>query len=500
MSLKSHVRFLRPLRSLIVMAPYAWVAMNLGQYQAHLDVRTARFNALAVALPLLLGIAIAGAAHEPMHRPFALLLPDLRRRQRRAAGISVLVAAFAATCAACWVDPTVPPLATFGLSGGLCALPCLDQHRRLRGMAGVLTACLSWIAVGIVPGAGLAAAMKVTPGLFLLGGWAIAAASVGQGFSRASARARAGTLFIAYQTVAFSLLFRPGMLARWQAEVARQWNRQTAGAAPPGRDWPARQVGPSAREWARVFWHANFGARRRGSYVQVQLAFAAIILVNLLLLPGIAAIFGGSGYWRTLAQCAAPDVANFGSAVDTGVGAVAMLLHPGIAAMIALMILRPQLAYPISREQLARTAYCQALTQWVSALLGPTAAVLLASLAGQIVSGQALPGYGLPALFATDLVLAVLLPLLVATGTVSRPSRRLLCAAPLLLAILLTAFTRPLWSPTLLTWPGMAIMFSASAGSQWLLWQRLRKEYATKDLVFESGRVDPLGFGTAQPH
>lgn len=97
-------------------------------------------------------------------------------------------------------------------------------------------------------------------------------------------------------------------------------------------------------------------------------------------------------------------------------------------------------------------------------------------------------------------MLAVLLPLLVATGTVSRPSRRLLCAAPLLLAILLTAFTRPLWSPTLLTWPGMAIMFSASAGSQWLLWQRLRKEYATKDLVFESGRVDPLGFGTAQPH
>ncbi|MBI3886233.1 MAG: hypothetical protein HY302_10960 [Opitutae bacterium] len=500
MNLLVYFRFLRPLRSLVVVAIYTVIAWGWGEHLLRLDPATAKFIALAVALPLLLGFFIAGAAHEPMHRPFAAVLPNLRRRQRTVAAVSVFVAAIAATCGATWIAPTVPPVATFGLAVALAAALCLDRHQRLGGQAGGLAAFLVWLVIVWAVGPKLAVAMSVAPWLFLLGGLAVGAASLVRGFSRESARARAGTLFVAMQTNIFAHFLHRGMVARWQAEVLAQHARKKSGRSSTGRDWTVRSVGATTRDWMRVFWHASFGGRLRGSFLDTHLKFAAAVLVNAFALPGLARIFGQTEYWAPLARLAAPEAVRVAENVGAGIEVFAMYLHPSMAALIALLLLRPQLAYPISRTRLARVACGQAAVQWIAALVVPAATIFPASLVGQLVSGRTLPGYGLPALLAVDLALAALLPLLVATSTDRRPTLRILAAVPIFGALMLVAFTRPYWGTWILSPLGVASALAAIAGGQWLVWQRFHRQYATEDLTLEPGFMDPRALSTRRPH
>ncbi len=501
MNLLVYLRFLRPLRSLVVVAIYTLLAELWGKSLLGLETVTSSFLALAVALPLLLGFFVAGAALEPMHRPFALVLPNIRRRQRANAAVSVLIAAVVATCGATWwANATVSPVATFGLACALSALPCLDRHQRLGGQAGGLAAFLGWLSTCWVIGPKLALAMNTIPWLFLLGGLGICAASLVQGFSRGSFRARADILFIAYQTNFSSYLFHRGMVARWQAEVMAHRNRQKTSRSAPGRDWVVRSIGASSIDWMRVFWHANFGARKQGSFLNVQLGFAAAILVYTFTLLGIIYFIGQKDIWAILAQLAAPDPKMFTTKTAAGVGVNFMLLLPGMAMVCASLTLRPQLAYPISRLRLARVVFWQAVVQWTAALVVPATTIFLVSLVGQIISGHFLPGYGLPALLAVDLPLAVLLPLLVATGTVRRPTFRLLATVPIAIAIISAGVTRPHLSGYVLSLPGILGMLGSIAASQWLLWHRLHRQYATSDLTLGTGFVNPLALGTITPH
>ena len=488
MNLLVYLRFLRPLRSLVVVAICTLYAGWLwGQNVLHLDHAAAWFDALAVALPLLLGFFIAGAAHEPMHRPFALVLPNIRRRQRAAAAVSVLIAAFAATCGAIWVVPTVSPVATFGLACAFSALPCLDRRQWLYGMAGGLAAFLCWLLLGVVAGAKLTLVLNAAPWLFLLGGMAISVASLARGFSRESLRIRSGTLFISYQTGFCSHLFHRGMVARWQAEVLAHRNRQGKGPSPAGRDWTVRSVGTTSLDWMRVFWHAKFGARKRNSFLHMQLIFAVMTLGAVAVLPGVAYYFGKKDYWAVLAQCAAPDMNMFTEGAIVGIGINFMMILPGMAMLCTMALVTPQLAYPISRVRLARVVFWQSVAQWAVALVVPVTSLFIASLLGQFMSGQFRPGYGLPALLAIDLSLAVLLPLMVAAGTVRGPVLRIITAVPVGMAIFLAVFSRPSWGSYILTLPAVLGVLAATAAGQWLLWHRLHRDYATADLTLDTG-------------
>ncbi len=478
------LRFLRPLRSLAVIGCYTFLAGLEGPLLFQLDPGTSRFIALAVALPLLLGIFIAGAVHEPMHRPFALLLPGLRRRQRTAASVSVLIAALAATCAATWAAPAVSPLATFGLVCALVALPCLARHHRLLGQVGGFTGFLIWLGTGVIAGPKLASAMNAAPSLFLLAGLVISTASLMQGFSRESLRIRAHTLFMAYQTHFCSYLFHRGMVAGWQAEVLAQRNRQGKAPVAAGRDWTVRSVGATSLDWMRVFWHAKFGARRGNSFLRVQLAFSAMTLIYAAVLPALMVFLDHKEYWPALARLAASDP----KITDAGLKPLAMMLQPGMAMLFAMQFAPAlQLTYPLSRERMARVVFWQSLVQWTTALVFPATMILLASVIGQMRSGQFLPGYGLPALLAVDLSLAVLLPLLVAVGTVRRVGLRILALVPIGMAILLAAFSHPQWSEQALTLPGILLVLAATSAAQWLLWHRLHRDYATADLTSDTG-------------
>ena len=486
MSLRVYLRFLRPLRSLVVVACFTFAVWAYsGQMVLHLDLLTAKFMALSVALPLLLGIFIAGAAHEPMHQPFALTLPNIRCRQRTSAAVSLLIAALAVMGTSRWITPTVAPLATFGLAGGLIALPCLDRRQYLAGTAASWAAFLICLLTCILVGAKLAVAMNAAPWLFLLAGLAFASACLAQGFSRSSLRIRANTLFQSHQTLLCSYsVFDLPMIASRQAEIRANRIRQNPNDQIQGRDWTVRTVGTTALDWIRVISHATFGSRKHSSFLGVQLHNAALTFGMIIGLSWAAHFFCGLEYWVFLAQL--PELnPNLATSVATA-GALtgAILIQPIMAKLCASQLLSLQIAYPISRDRLAHVVFVQTTTRWVAALLVPSAVIFIVSLLGQVVSGRFLSGLGAPALLSLNLFLAVLLPLVVTANTSRRAIYRFGAESLFIAAVVLSASSGNHWSNTLFTLPGILIVLVAVAASQWLLWHRLHRHFATTDLVF----------------
>ena len=484
MNLRTYLRFLRPVRSLLVIA-LCWVIIpDCEQSWFHFDSATSWFLAVATALPLLFGFAIAGAAHEPMHRAVFPLLPDGPRHLRRATLLAVAVFAFAVTCVVAYVEPSVPPLATLGLAGGLIALPCINRHRLLGGAAGIATGICGWMIFNLPAGGLLRPAMMAAPWAFLLGGFALTAASLAWGFSRRHLRQRAEIPYLSLQSNLFSNLFHPRVTARWVEEVALYRSHRAKKDPPVSRDWRIRSVGSSTRAWMQVFWHAFAGRRRRNNFFTMQLALVFPVIVWGL----IMALFPGNSHpvsdgWQNLAALAAsPPIRPHSPAAGSG-WILGALLQFGAAAFSFSMVPPPQLAYPISRERLARVAFGLSLVQLVVALTLPGAAIFFLSLLGQTASGHFLPGYGLPSIVATDLALAVGLPLLACTDSLSRSAARILWAVPVVIATLVGVLASVFWMPYVLTFSGIAVAALVASASVGLLRQCLRRHYRTCDLI-----------------
>jgi uncharacterized membrane protein YhaH (DUF805 family) len=486
MTLRTYLRFLRPVRSSLVIAVYTSVAFLWEHTLFGFDKVTSLFLALATALPLLLGIAIAGAAHEPMHRAFFLLLPDGPRHLRNATLLVIAVFAFAVCCAVAYVETSVPPLASLGLAAGLMALPCINRNR-LGGIEGWLVAFCGWAVFNLAAGGLLRRAMMAAPWAFLLGGCAVTAASLAWGLSRRHLRQRAGIPFISAPSMFFSCLFHSRIQARWMDEVALYRGRRAKKNSPTGRDWPVRSVGSSTRAWMQVFWHAFAGRRRRNTFLTVQLTVVAPVIVCGLIIPLLVGFlvfhsYTTADYWRSLAALASPDWKQSKLSLVGFGGFMGGIMQALIAAFSLLMTPPPQLAYPISRKRQARVVFGLSLVQLASALVLPATSVFLLSLLGQIVSGQFLPGCGLPSIVAIDLVLAVGLPLLACAGSMRGSVGRILWAIPFAFAILAAVFTRSSWMPYVLTVPGVAVTALVASASVGLLWLSLRRYYRTCDL------------------
>ena len=484
MTLRTYLRFLRPVRSLLVIAFYTWIAFLAEYSWFHFDKATSCFLALSTALPLLLGIAIAGASHEPMHRPFFPLLPDGPRHLRRVTLLVMAVFAFAVSCAVAYVETSVPPLATLGLAAGLIALPCINRHRLLGGAAGALAAIGGWMIFNLTVGGLLRPAMKAAPWAFLLGGFALAAASFAFGFSRRYLRQRAATLFISLQSSVFSYLFHPRLTARQTEEIALCRGRRGKKDLPVARAWPVRSVNSSTRAWMQVFWHAFAGRRRRNNFFTIQLTLIAPVIVWGLFM----ALFTGNSHtvsdgWQSLATLASAEPIRPHSPAVGSSWVWGWIMQAGAAGFTFLMVPAPQLAYPISRERLARVVFRLSLVQLAAALTLPGAAIFLLSLLGQMGSGHFLPGLGVPSIVATDCALAVGLPLLACTDSLSRSAARILWAVPVVIAILVAVPACIFWMPYVLTFPGIAVAALVAAASVGLLRLCLRRHYRTCDLI-----------------
>ena len=484
MTLRTYLRFLRPVRSMLGIA-LCWVIISDCEPSwFHFDSATSWFLALATALPLLLGFAVAGAAHEPMHRAFFPLLPDGPQRLRRAALLAVAVFAFAVTCAVAYVEPSVPPFASFGLAGGFIALPCINRHRLLEGAAGAIGTIGGWMIFNLTAGGLLRPAMKAAPWAFLLGGFVVAAASLAWGFSRRHLRQRTESLFISLQSSVFSYLFHPRLTARLTEEIALCRNRRAKKDPPVSRDWPMRSVGSSTRAWMRVFWHAFAGRRRRNNFLTIQLTLIAPVIIGGVIM-GLS--FGNShtasDYWQSLAALtsSAPTRPHASAASPNWIWGG--LMQAGAAAFSFLMVPPPQLAYPISRERLARVVFGLSLVQLAAALTLPGTVIFLLSLLGQTGSGHFLPGYGLPRIVAIDLVLAVGLPLLACTDLFGHSVLRLFWAVLVVIAIFVAVPACIYGMPHVLTFSGIAVAALVASLSVGFLWLCLRRHYRTCDLI-----------------
>ncbi|MBC7368538.1 MAG: hypothetical protein H7343_17295 [Undibacterium sp.] len=484
-ALIAHLRFLRPLRSVLIVAFYT---MCSWAFSSESDAATRRLITLVTTLPLLLGMVISGAVHEPMHRPLAQLLPGLRQRQRYTAAATIFLCALAIAHGV-HLDTPFSPFAAFGLAAALTALPCLSRHHRLHDSLTLLAALiLLWFLRSRSAISDLGVAMTTAPWLFVVCGLAVTWACLALGFSRASVRARAHIPFVAYQTQLFSHLFRAKVSALWRDElaVARRSRRQGHPTA-AGRNWTVCTVGPRSLDWLRVLWHANLGVAKHGSILQINLLAAGLTLGFAVVLPLRALMKGTTEYWPTVAQITTP---NFGSGVS------AVMLHPGACMLCSLMLFSQIIPLPISRARLARVMFWQATAQWAAALIVPFIAIFLVSLIGQAMSRQLLPNFGLSPLFAMNAALAVLLPLLTAAGTTHRGGLHILFATPVVVTVMVLAFTRSSWSPYLLSPLGILSLLPLIAASQWLLWHRLHRHYATADLHLNNTFIHPLVFGT----
>ena len=95
MNTRLYLCLLRPGRTLAVLAMYGWLAWCWLHFLFGLPDAAARFLALAVIIPALLGGLLIGPIHEAMHRTFFPLLPGARLALRRWHGISLSVGGLA---------------------------------------------------------------------------------------------------------------------------------------------------------------------------------------------------------------------------------------------------------------------------------------------------------------------------------------------------------------------------------------------------------------------
>lgn len=475
-----HLRVLRPLRSLAIAAFYAFMSYTWAKTWFSLAPADAQLFTFAVSLPLLCGVFIAAAAHEPMHRSFAFLLPGLWLRQLRAAAIDCIVlAASVAALVSLIVDPNASPLGVFGLVFGLSAALNADRRQLWGGTASGMCALIGWTAAGYFGGASLLALLREAPLVCLVIGLAVGTLGLARGFSREAARARAHTLFVSWQTAIFSHLFHRGMVQKWQAEVLAKQQLRTK--TKPGLEWSTARFAATVDGWRATLWHAQFGARgRRGSFLAVHGSLALACVAGTLAGTITTRLLDGRhDLWVGLAQCIGPNLrATQTPAAVGGGGAIGMML-PVFVTLAAALQLTPQIPYPISRRMLARVAFSHALRQSLAAFTLPALGLFLVSLAGQLASGQVRPAYGLPALVSVLLPLVALLPYLMTCATLRAPWARIAVAVPLGLAMTLIALLRP-WGDA----SAMGTIFALAIGAPGfaLLRHRLLDDYATLDL------------------
>jgi len=495
MKLRTYLRLLRPVPALLFTFLFANGAFGFGVLLFRLAPADATQLATLVALPLLLGLDLAAAAHTALHRPFSPLLPNLLPKLGRCTLVAALVCATAITALAAWRFPTTPAAAVFGVAIALLALPALNrrepvlraQRARFRlnvgGLHAPLQMLLAWAAFMWLVGPRLFLAIQAAPWVFFLGGSAIAAWAFARAFSRDGLRERAQTPFVS-SSATWRVLLRPQIAIRQRTELAQHLSRtgvrRAAANEVPRPSWLDGKIGAGTRDWLRVLWHASYGAVHRGSFLRAQRGFFWMILLQAFFLSAAGFIerlfrarpFHFSDYLEALAA-----VGSSGGDVAQNFATLFFVAMPFV--MVAGSQLRPQGHYPISRARLARVSFLNALAQLGAAVGTATLAIFLAATVGQLASGHIHPGLGLPALLRTDLALTPVLLLIAATGW--RQSRVARIAALVVLGLLV--FTSQWWSVLVAGPKDVLMVLAATALAGGLLHWQIRRFYRTCDLA-----------------
>jgi hypothetical protein len=466
MNLRTYLRLVQPVVSLLFILQ-CLLPFVIGQQMFYSDRLSYHLCLILVVwLPAILGYWLASAAHELMHQPFILLLPDALGRLRKITIIGVLAFSAVFSGVIALAGSLISPVATFGLAAGFLALPCTSRHR---GLVWPFAFFLAWGTLIYFTGAGLLApAMVAAPAAFLVGGLALAAASIAYGFSRQHLRERTETPFRAPQGI--------GVAPR---NFMRNFQRHGS----PGQDWNVQAVSGSNWSWMRAIEHGVSGRRWRGGLFLWLVWVAGPMTVCALFFPTWGRVDGdlsATQYWSSLAHLAAvsKDDNNF----------LLWTMYPIFSGGVSLVSARPRLAFPLSRDRLARAVFGLTLFQWVAAWFVTSLPIFLVSLLGQFMSGNFLPAFGLPVLAAFAGSAIVLFQVLLISILFVRPLARF--HPPTFYAVALISFfslgsmlsiQRERWLPYALTPLGTAILVFAAVASATLRWRGLRHHYLTGD-------------------
>ncbi|HLP24905.1 MAG TPA: hypothetical protein VK477_04460, partial [Acidobacteriota bacterium] len=468
--------------------------------------REALFVTCAVTLPLLAGAALTGLLHAVLHRPHALLIPDLLPKLRRAAAFAYVALAAVVTLACKLAEPAAPAVGVFGLALGLLTLSCANRRlgfprlKWLGLLSGSITVAVAWLVFHLRFAHDLLPALQAAPWAFLASGVALASMTFSLGFSRRTLRQRATTPYFA-SAYTWDVFLNRATFSR-QVQELNRFNVSRGIDSQPGssRHWPLRTVGPRVRDWLRVLDH-----QRAISPARLR-AVMFVFMVGQIL--GLMAMFRAFGMFTDdktalatplsalLATLTAPAIS--GQDGFSSIMLVAVVIPPLIGVMMGNSVSRPLLSYPLGRDRLAEVVFAHAGRQLVGELISPCLALWLASFVGQVITGGYHAGFGLPVIAVIVLAYLPFLPLLALGGFGGgpRPAQFAIRGTTFFVgmaAAVWVVIARAKCVDTLLSPAGIALSLLATLGTLALLRWRIQRHYRTCDLTHEAAWATPFG-------
>ena len=302
--------------------------------------------------PILLSKVLSQAVQMPMHEPFGITLPNLRRNllQWHLPLLAILAVTLAAAGHA--RDRSLPlPVAAGVVFAGLCLMLPREPVGRWFGshvLSGVVNALYL---VAAIFARETRSAMQYAPWLTFVLSLGVAALCCWLGFSRQRLRVRAHT-----RLLTLGGTFDP-------EEVKKHGHLALGRSQHTGRAWTRGVVGDSTASWLRVVLHEGYGFS--GGWIRWCVKLALILTVFpiglYLLLTRIPGLLGPPApIGRMIYQLVWEPHGSVGGAKAIFFTAI---LAPLYLSVINVALPRPQRLYPISRERRARLAFVASLIQ-----------------------------------------------------------------------------------------------------------------------------------------
>lgn len=467
MSTNVHWLLLRPGRFLFFSLYVSFLLVCVAT-TSRLGASGASLTALqwwGMLFPMAVGMTLASMLHEPMHRPFGLLLPGARRRFFGSHVIAVSLVALGCALVGHFVDRTLPVAGLAGIAAAALsfALP-FEPDFRWSGSRALAGAGLAGAVVAIRCAGEIKGFLLGQP--WLGGGVALAIAVINfaAAFSTHERRRRALTPFTSH----LSSFLDPELMALCVKE-------RTARGAPSRRHWRLWPAGGSLRVWLKAMRY-----ERSGRDAPASLIFGWWCAVGLILYAGLKdkAATGFAAAIYSLVELPPAPASRFHDFP---------FLMTLLTLSLGLWAPRAGWLYPVSRTRRAQVTF--AVSAWQSTLLFVlvTGTVLLSAwIASQWL---ALP-FRVQSAVQFTLSLAVVLPLLpliqwcLLHGEVRRDRTLPLLCGLLSIAPLFLWRTFGGWLATHLVSPGgVAVCVLLIGASQFAYYAALRRFYRKGDLI-----------------
>ena len=438
------------------------------------------FITLILLGPIVLSYLLSQAVKAPMHEPFGITLPNLRRNLLKwhLPLLAMLALFLAMLCRG--HDRSLPlPVAASVAFSGLCLMLPYEPVGRWFGSHVLAGLIASLYFVAAIFAQETRAAMQYAPWLTFALSLGIAAQCCRLGFARRRLYFRVRNRRRPFE---FGALFDPNA-AQKREQLALARSKRI------GLNWTLRSVGNSTADWLRVVLHETYGAT--GGWARRFAVLSLIYLTTTFALwyflhTRTPATGSPRVPFPQLVYQIVWEPHLFGAGRDGALSLVVLMPFYMAAGIIALP--RPQHLYPLSRERRARLTFVASLLQAGGQVLICLFGIVTLSWIGALVAGVPFRPTVAPDFVVVSLALAPLLPAMfwMKLRMQVRPWERQLFALffPACI-VMMNKFV--VWVPADRAWLlspiGLAIALTAFAASLLLYRAALFKFYRRGDLL-----------------